>query len=100
MTQRGLEGILDLASDLTEVLTNILDIYRRVRRISLQDGNMVDAEAYKALNDSMMGLRETHKQGVDVLNNMIQAVDAEKELLNKQDDDNRRDDSSTSRVEG
>lgn len=83
MTQRGLEGILDLASDLTEVLTNILDIYRRVRRISLQDGNMVDAEAYKALKDSMMGLRETHKQGVDVLNNMIQAVDAEKELQNE-----------------
>lgn len=87
MTQRGLEGILDLASDLTEVLTNILDIYRRVRRISLQDGNMVDAEARKALNDSMMGLRATHEKGVDVLNNMIQAVDAEKELLNKQDDE-------------
>lgn len=83
MTQRGLEGILDLASDLTEVLTNILDIYRRVRRISLQDGNMVDAEAHKALKDSMMGLRETHEKGVDVLNNMIQAVDAEKELLNE-----------------
>lgn len=90
MTQRGLEGILDLASDLTEVLTNILDIYRRVRRISLQDGNMVDAEALKALKDSMMGLRETHEQGVDVLNNMIQAVDAEKELLNKKDDDTAR----------
>ena len=87
MTQRGLECILDLASDLTEVLTNILDIYRRVRRISLQDGNMVDAEALK---DSMMGLRETHEQGVDVLNNMIQAVDAEKELLNKKDDDTAR----------
>lgn len=90
MTQRGLEGILDLASDLTEVLTNILDIYRRVRRISLQDGNMVDAEAIKALKDSMMGLRETHEQGIDVLNNMIQAVDAEKELLNKKDDDTAR----------
>lgn len=90
MTQRGLECILDLASDLTEVLTNILDIYRRVRRISLQDGNMVDAEALKALKDSMMGLRETHEQGVDVLNNMIQAVDAEKELLNKKDDDTAR----------
>lgn len=81
MTQDGLNNLLDISSDLTDVLGDILDIYRRVRLLSLYDEDVLDAEAHKALKDSRMGLQATHKQAVDVFKNLMKAYDAEKELM-------------------
>lgn len=79
MTPQGLNKLLDISSDLTDVLTSILDIYRRVRRLSLYDEDVLDFEAHKALKDSRMGLLATHEQVVDVFKNLMKAYGAEKE---------------------
>lgn len=81
MTPQGLNKLLDISSDLTDVLTSILDIYRRVRRLSLYDEDVLDFEAHKALKDSRRGLQEAHEQAVDVFKNLTKAYDAEKEMM-------------------
>lgn len=96
MTPQGLNKLLDISSDLTDVLAGILDIYRRVRRLSLYDEDVLDFEAHKALKDSRRGLQAAHEQAVDVFKNLTKAYDAEKEMMkfykvlpDDQDDDNR-----------
>ena len=81
---------------MTDVLAGILDIYRRVRRLSLYDEDVLDFEAHKALKDSRRGLQAAHEQAVDVFKNLTKAYDAEKEMMkfykvlpDDQDDDNR-----------
>ena len=81
MTPQGLNKLLDISSDLTNVLVGILDIYRRVRLLSLYDEDVLDAEAHKALKDSRSGLQEAHKQAVAVFKNLKKAYDAEKEMM-------------------
>lgn len=107
MTGVGLNKLLDIQSDVTDVLCSLLEIYKRVKRLSTYDDDVLDFEAYKALKESRRGLLATHESAVEVFKNLLRAYDAEKELmdsykglLNKEDDDNRRDNSSTSRVEG
>lgn len=107
MTQRGLEGILDLASDLTDVLCSLLEIYKNLRQLSMYDEDVLEFEAHKALQESRRGLMATHESAVEVFKNLQKAYDAEKKLMklynvlpDDLDDDNRRDNSSTSRVEG
>lgn len=97
MTPQGLNKLLDISSDLTDVLAGILDIYRRVRLLSLYDEDVLDFEAHKALKDSRRGLQATHEQAVDVFKNMMKAYDAEKEMMkfykvlpDDQDDDTAR----------
>ena len=94
MTPQGLNKLLDISSDLTDVLASILDIYHRVRRLSPYDEDVLDFEAHKALQESRRGLLETHKQTVDVFKNLMKAYDAEKEMMkfynvlpDEQDDD-------------
>ncbi len=95
MTQRGLEGILDLASDVTDVLCSLLEIYKKLRRLSLYDEEVMEFEAHKALQESRRGLLATHESAVEVFKNLQKAYDAEKELmefegqLKKQDYDDR-----------
>ena len=96
MTPQGLNKLLDISSDLTDVLVSILDIYRRVRQLSLYDEDVLDFEAHKALKDSRRGLQEAHEQAVDVFKNMMKAYNAEKEMMKlenvlpkEQDDDDR-----------
>lgn len=98
MTPQGLNKLLDISSDLTDVLAGILDIYRRVRRFSLYDEDVLDFEAHKALKDSRRGLQAAHEQAVDVFKNLTKAYDAEKEMMkfykvlpDDQDDDKVRD---------
>lgn len=81
MTPQGLNKLLDISSDLTDVLADILDIYRRVRRFSLYDEDVLDFEAHKALKNSRRGLQEAHEQAVDAFKNMMKAYDAEKEMM-------------------
>lgn len=81
MTPQGLNKLLDISSDLTDVLADILDIYRRVRRFSLYDEDVLDFEAHKALKDSRRGLQEAHEQAVDAFKNMMKAYNAEKEMM-------------------
>ena len=81
MTAEGLNNLLDISSDLTDVLDGILDIYRRVRLLSLYDEDVLDAEAHKALKDSRRGLQAAHEQAVDVFKNLTKAYDAEKEMM-------------------
>lgn len=81
MTPQGLNKLLDISSDLTDVLADILDIYRRVRRFSLYDEDVLDAEAHKALKYSRRGLQAAHEQAVDVFKNLTKAYDAEKEMM-------------------
>lgn len=97
MTPQGLNKLLDISSDLNDVLADILDIYRRVRRFSLYDEDVLDFEAHKALKDSRRGLQEAHEQAVDAFKNMMKAYDAEKEMMkfykvlpDDQDDDTAR----------
>lgn len=96
MTPQGLNKLLDISSDLTDVLADILDIYRRVRRFSLYEEDVLDAEAHKALKYSRRGLQAAHEQAVDVFKNLTEAYNAEKELmefegqLKKQDYDEAR----------
>lgn len=96
MTPQGLNKLLDISSDLTDVLVSILDIYRRVRQLSLYDEDVLDFEAHKALKDSRRGLQEAHEQAVDAFKNMMKAYNAEKEMMKlenvlpkEQDDDDR-----------
>lgn len=81
MTPQGLNTLLDISSDLTDVLADILDIYRRVRRFSLYDEDVLDFEAHKALKDSRRELQEAHEQAVDAFKNLTKAYDAEKEMM-------------------
>ena len=96
MTDGRLNDLLDIQSDVTDMLTSILNIYSRVKRLSLYDEDVMAEEAHKALKDSRMGLLATHEQAVDVFKSMMKAYDAEKALkntynalLNKQDNDER-----------
>lgn len=96
MTPQGLNKLLDISSDLTDVLVSILDIYRRVRQLSLYDEDVLDFEAHKALKDSRRGLQEAHEQAVDAFKNMMKAYNAEEEMMKlenvlpkEQDDDDR-----------
>lgn len=81
MTPQGLNKLLDISSDLTDVLADILDIYRRVRRFSLYEEDVLDAEAHKALKYSRRGLQAAHEQAVDVFKNLTKAYNAEKEMM-------------------
>lgn len=94
MTPQGLNELLDISSDVTDVLTSILDIYRRIRRLSPYEEDVLDFEAHKALKESRMGLLATHEQAVDVFKSMMKAYGAEKEMMkfynvlpSEQDDD-------------
>lgn len=81
MTPQGLNKLRNISSDLTNILAGILDIYHRVRRLSLYDEDVLDFEAHKALKDSRRGLQEAHEKAVDAFKNMMKAYDAEKEMM-------------------
>ena len=81
MTPQGLNKLRNISSDLTNILAGILNIYHRVRRLSLYDEDVLDFEAHKALKDSRRRLQEAHEQAVDAFKNMMKAYDAEKEMM-------------------
>lgn len=81
MTPQGLNKLLDISSDLIDVLVGILEIYRRVRQLSLYDEDVLDFEAHKALKNSRRGLQAAHELGVGVFKNLQKAYDAEKEMM-------------------
>lgn len=93
MTGVGLNKLLDISSDVTDVLCSLLEIYKNLRQLSLYDEEVMEFEAHKALQESRRGLLAAHESAVDVFKNLQKAYDAEKELmefeglLNKEDHD-------------
>lgn len=81
MTGVGLNKLLDIQSEVTDVLCSLLEIYKRVKRLSMYDDDVLDFEAYKALKESRRGLLAAHESAVDVFKNLQKAYDAEKELM-------------------
>ena len=81
MTGVGLNKLLDISSDVTDVLCSLLEIYKNLRQLSMYDEDVLDAEAHKALKDSRRGLQEAHEQAVDAFKNMMKAYNAEKEMM-------------------
>lgn len=81
MTGVGLNKLLDIQSEVTDVLCSLLEIYKRVKRLSMYDDDVLDFEAYKALKESRRGLLATHASAVEVFKNLLRAYDAEKELM-------------------
>lgn len=81
MTGVGLNKLLDISSDVTDVLCSLLEIYKKLRRLSLYDEEVMEFEAHKALQESRRGLLATHESAVEVFKNLQKAYDAEKELM-------------------
>ena len=81
MTGVGLNKLLDISSDVTDVLCSLLEIYKNLRQLSMYDEDVLEFEAHKALQESRRGLMATHESAVEVFKNLQKAYDAEKEMM-------------------